>query len=60
VTVAEEVAEYLNNRKRRELTRLEEDGRMVVQIVGAKGVSPEHLVIQCRDAENREVRLQGL
>jgi ribonuclease E len=60
VTVAEEVAEYLNNRKRRDLTRLEEDGRMAVQIIGAKGVSPEHLAIHCRDAENREIRLQGL
>jgi ribonuclease E len=60
ITVAEEVAEFLNNRKRRDLTRLEEDGRMAVEIIGAKGVSPEHLVIQCRDAENREVKIQGL
>ncbi len=60
ITVAEDVAEFLNNRKRRDLTRLEEDGRMTVEITGAKGVSPEHLVIQCRDAENREVKLQGL
>jgi len=57
VTVADEVAEYLNNRKRRDLTRLEEEGRMVVQVIGAKGVSPEHLVVQCRDSENREVKL---
>jgi ribonuclease E len=60
VTVAEEVAEYLNNRRRRDLTRLEEDGKMVVQVIGAKGVSPEHLAIQCRDAENREAKLQAL
>jgi ribonuclease E len=57
VTVADEVAEYLNNRKRRELTRLEEVGHIVVQVIGAKGVSPEHLVVQCRDAENREIKL---
>jgi ribonuclease E len=56
VTVADEVASYLSNRKRRELTRLEDEGHMTVRILGAKGVSPEHLVIQCRDAEDREVR----
>lgn len=60
ITVAEDVAEFLNNRKRRDLTRLEEDGRMAVEITGAKGVSPEHLTILCRDADGREVKLQGL
>lgn len=57
VTVAEDVAEHLNNRKRKELTRLEEEGKMVVQIVGTKGVAPEHVDVVCRNAENREVRL---
>ena len=56
VTVADQVANYLNNKKRRELTRLEEEGEMRVQIVDAQGVSPEHLVIQCRDAQGRDVR----
>jgi ribonuclease E len=56
VTVAEEVADYLNNRKRHELARLEDEGKMVVEIVAADAVSPEHLVIQCRDAEGRDVR----
>jgi len=55
VTVADDVAAYLNNRKRRELTRMEEDSDMTVQILGAAGVSPEHLLIQCRDADDREV-----
>ncbi len=56
VTVAEDVANYLNNRKRRELARLEDEGNMTVQILEAKGVPPEHLVFRCRDAEQREVR----
>ena len=56
VTVADEVADYLNNKKRRELARLEDEGGMQVQILEAQGVSPEHLVIVCRDTENREVR----
>jgi len=56
VTVAEDVAEYLNNKKRREIFRLEETGKMTVQVIGLKGVSPEHLVVQCRDAEGREAK----
>jgi ribonuclease E len=56
VTVAEDVAEFVNNRKRRELTQLEDQGKMVVQVVGAKGVSPEHLLIECSDPEGRTVK----
>lgn len=60
IAVADEVATYLNNRKRRELTRLEDEGRMTVQIIGLKGVSPEHLAVECRDAENREVKFSAV
>ena len=56
ITVEEEVAEYLNNKKRRELTRLEEAGNMTVQITGEQAVPPEHLEVRCRDKEGREVR----
>ena len=56
VTVAAEVADYLNNRKRHELARLEDEGSMTVQVVAAEGVAPEHLVIECRDADGREVK----
>ena len=56
VTVADDVATHLNNRKRRDLARLEEDNRKSLQIIGIKGVSPEHLIVECRDAEGREVR----
>jgi ribonuclease E len=57
VTVAENVGDFLNNRKRHELARLESEGSMLIQIVGAKGVPPEHLVLECRDAEEREIKL---
>ena len=57
VTVADEVAAYLSNKKRRELARLEDEGKMTVLVLGAKGVSPEHLVIDCRDADNRDVKV---
>ena len=55
VTVADEVAIDLSNRKRRELARIEDEGQMSVQILVSKGVSPEHLEIQCFDSSGREV-----
>ena len=58
VTVATEVANYINNRKRRELSRLEEEGKITVQVLGAKGVLPEHLNIQCLDEKGHEIRTQ--
>ena len=56
ITVAGRVAAYLNNKKRRELIRLEEEGGIKVQVLALDGVSPEHLVFDCRDAEGREVK----
>jgi len=56
VTVAEDVAEFVNNKKRRDLTEIEDRGKMVVQVVGAKGVSPEHLAFDCTDAEGRSAK----
>ncbi len=56
VTVDPEVADYLNNLKRRRIAELESEGGISVQIVAAKGVPPEHLIIVCRDAEGHEVR----
>ena len=60
ITVADDVADYLNNKKRRELSRLEDDGQVTVQVLGAKGVSPEYVAIECRDSENREVKFSGV
>lgn len=57
ISVAEPVADFLNNRKRHELARLEQEGKMMVQIVGIEDVAPEHLVVECRDADGREVKL---
>ena len=51
------MAEYLNNKKRRQLAKLEEDNNLLVQIVATDGISPEHLVIECRDAEDREIKV---
>ncbi len=57
VSVAASVATYLNNKKRRQIARLEDEGGVVVQVLGKEGVSPEHLVILCVDADSREVRV---
>ncbi len=56
VTVSDEVASYLSNRKRRELTRLEDEQEISVQVLGREGVMPEHLVIACEDGTGREIR----
>ncbi len=56
VSVASEVATYLNNKKRRELTRLEEEGQMSVVVVGKECVSPEYLTMSCEDATGRPLR----
>jgi ribonuclease E len=55
VNVHDEVAEYLNNNKRRFITDLETQYRLTIRIVGQKHVSPEHLVIECHDADGHVV-----
>jgi ribonuclease E len=57
VTVEEEVASYLNNKKRRELVQLEQENNVEVQVVSGEGLSPEYLKIDCVDANGREVRV---
>ncbi|MEO0532183.1 MAG: Rne/Rng family ribonuclease, partial [Planctomycetota bacterium] len=59
VTVEEEVANYLNNRKRRELATMEDEGGAEVLILGREGISPEHMHVACEDADGREVRPNG-
>jgi ribonuclease E len=57
VRVNDEVATYLNNRKRREIMQLEDEAKMLVQILGSESHFPEHLEIECRDGEGREIPL---
>ena len=58
--MADDVATQLNNRKRRELAKLEEENSKSLQIIGVKGVSPEHLILECRDTEGREVKFPAI
>ncbi|HEV2972322.1 MAG TPA: Rne/Rng family ribonuclease [Pirellulales bacterium] len=59
ITVADEVATYLNNKKRREMAQLEDDGQLTIQVFGREGVSPEHLAFECQDSAGREVKFPG-
>ncbi|HVU87191.1 MAG TPA: Rne/Rng family ribonuclease [Pirellulales bacterium] len=59
VTVSDEVATYLNNKKRRELARIEDNASISVQIYGREAVPPEHLVVECFDSSGRDVKFQG-
>ncbi|MBM4089908.1 MAG: Rne/Rng family ribonuclease [Planctomycetes bacterium] len=58
VRVNDGVASYLNNRKRKEITQLEVEGPLTVQILGSSLVYPEHVVLECQDAQGRELRLE--
>jgi len=56
IRVHEGVATYLLNRKRKEISKLEEAGDIQVVITGAAGVSPELLEFVCYDKNNNEVK----
>jgi ribonuclease E len=56
VTVSDEVATYLNNRKRRELAALEDQGQQVIQVFGREHVPPEYLLIEREDRSGRITR----
>ncbi len=60
VIVEEEVASYLNNRKRRSLTQLEDEHNLQVLVMSREDVSPEHLKIECEDASGREVKVADI
>ena len=59
VKVNDQVASYLNNRKRRELSELEEEGKMSVQVLGSEEALPEYLELDCRDQRGNPVRIEG-
>jgi len=60
VTVEEEVASYLNNRKRRNLTQLEDEHNLQVMVLSREDVSPEHLKIECEDSSGRDVKVADI
>jgi ribonuclease E len=56
IKVADDVSHYLQNKKRKEIARLEEGGNIQVQIQGELGAPPETLEFVCYDSNNNEVR----
>lgn len=58
--VADEVATYLNNRKRREISGLEEENTVVVQILSREGFLPEQIEILGYDKASREIHFPNL
>jgi ribonuclease E len=57
VVVTNEVADYLLNKKRREISKLEETGNIAVTIRGRHGAPPELLELLCVDNNGNEVKL---
>lgn len=57
VEVHDRVGNYLNNRKRKEITRIEDENEMTISIVARSDVSFEHLTFRCEDENGREVTM---
>jgi ribonuclease E len=55
VDLSEEVATFINNRKRQELAALESNSSVTVHVCPSAGATREHLVLQIVDAHGNEV-----
>jgi ribonuclease E len=60
VTVEEEVAAYINNKKRRDLLKMEDDHSVQVVVISREDLTPEFLKFECEDANGRDVRVGDL
>jgi ribonuclease E len=56
ITVHDDVATWLNNRKRREISQFEDETHIQLHIDGKEGVSPEYLVLEASDENGRGLR----
>ena len=56
ITVHDEVATWINNRKRREIAQFEDVSQVELHIIGQDAASPEHLGIEAWEANGRTVR----
>ncbi|MEM6979370.1 MAG: Rne/Rng family ribonuclease [Planctomycetota bacterium] len=59
VRVNDAVAAFLNNKKRRTVSEMEDSGKLTVQILGSEGLFPEHLEVDCRDAHGERVEIDS-
>lgn len=51
------MANYLNNRKRKDIAQVEEQANVVISILSRNDVKPEHLEFRFYDASNMEVKI---
>ncbi|MCL2743844.1 MAG: ribonuclease E/G [Planctomycetaceae bacterium] len=58
VTLADDVVDYLNNRKRSELASIERDGNVEIVVRAQLDAWPEHLEIECFDMSNHTIPFQ--
>jgi len=54
--VHERVANYLNNRKRRDISQIEEQANITISVISRNDVGPEHLDFRCYDANGAELK----
>jgi ribonuclease E len=57
ITVSPGVATYLNNRKRKEIAKIESESSMNILVSFKENVPAEHLQIECYDANSSELRI---
>ena len=57
VAVSPEVAAYVNNRKRREIAKIETDSNLSITVHAEPGVPRDHLHLDGFDGQNIEVRI---
>lgn len=57
VRVNDKVSAYLNNSKRRELSSIEEQANVTVQILGSEGLYPEHVEVDCRGKTGEQIKV---
>ena len=59
VAVVDDVAEYLNNRKRHELSEIEAEGKSEIIVRGKPDVWPEYLEVECFDRNGNAVQFSA-
>ncbi len=57
VSVSPAVETYLNNRKRREIAKIEVEANLTIHVRSEEDAPGEHLQLDCFDAQNNEVRI---
>ena len=60
ITLADDVVDYLNNKKRLELATIEREGNVEIVIRAQPDAWPEHMEIECFDMSNKPIPFQVL